>query len=68
MEYITKNSKFWSDDDDQVLKAIREGFLDTQKAMWKDLPNWRKTASGLPSTVIQKFCESCFMTQSELTI
>ena len=50
MEHITKNSKFWSDDDETVLKAIREGFLETQKAMWKDLPNWRKTASGLPST------------------
>merc|ERR1711971_557811 len=50
MEHITKNSKFWSDDDQTVLKAIREGFLETQKAMWADLPNWRKTASGLPST------------------
>ena len=50
MEHITKNSKFWSDDDQTVLKAIREGFLETQKAMWADLLNWRKTASGLPST------------------
>ena len=50
MEYITKNTKFWSDDDMSVLRAIREGFMETQKAMWKDLPNWRKTASGLPST------------------
>ena len=28
MELITKNTKFWSDDDDTVLKAIREGFLE----------------------------------------
>ena len=36
MELITKNTKFWSDDDDTVLKAIREGFLETQKQMWKE--------------------------------
>ena len=50
MDTITRQKSFWSDDDDQVLKAIREGFLQTQQAMWSDLPNWRKTASGLPST------------------
>lgn len=50
MDSITKQKNFWSNDDELVLKAIREGFLQTQQAMWKDLPNWRKTASGLPST------------------
>jgi hypothetical protein len=41
MDSITKQKAFWSEDDDQVLKAIREGFLSTQQAMWKDQPNWR---------------------------
>lgn len=67
MEYITKNSKFWSDEDDQVLKAIREGFLETQKAMWKDLPNWRKTASGLPSTA-GTTASICFIKRGKLFI
>jgi len=50
MDNITKQQNFWSDDDDLVLKAIREGFLMTQQAMWADLENWTKTATGLPST------------------
>jgi serine/threonine protein phosphatase PrpC len=67
MEYITKNTKFWSDDDITVLKAIREGFLETQKAMWKDLPNWRKTASGLPSTA-GTTASICFIKRGKLFI
>ncbi len=50
MDFITRQKAFWSEDDDEVLRAIREGFLTTQQAMWKDQPNWRPTASGLPST------------------
>jgi len=50
MDNITKQQNFWSEDDDLVLKAIREGFLSTQQAMWADLENWTKTATGLPST------------------
>ena len=50
MDAITSQKLFWSDNDDDVLKAIREGFLITQQAMWKDLPNWRRTSSGYPST------------------
>ena len=67
MEHITKNSKFWSDDDQTVLKAIREGFLETQKAMWADLPNWRKTASGLPSTA-GTTASICFIKRGKLFI
>ena len=67
MEYITKNSKFWSDDDENVLRAIREGFLETQKAMWKDLPTWRKTASGLPSTA-GTTASICFIKRGKLFI
>ncbi len=67
MEIITKNTKFWSDDDQQVLRAIREGFLETQRAMWKDLPNWRKTASGLPSTA-GTTASICFIKRGKLFI
>lgn len=67
MDMITKQKNFWSDDDDLVLKAIREGFLLTQQAMWKDLPNWRKTASGLPSTA-GTTASICFIKRSKLFI
>lgn len=50
MDNITKHPNFWSENDDLVLKAIREGFLKTQQDMWGDLENWTKTGSGLPST------------------
>ena len=50
MDNITKQQNFWSENDDLVLKAIREGFLKTQNDMWGDLENWAKTGSGLPST------------------
>ena len=32
---ITKLKGFWSDDDEEVTQAIREGFLATHKLMWK---------------------------------
>ena len=67
MELITKNTKFWSDDDETVLKAIREGFLETQKQMWKDLPKWRKTPSGLPSTA-GTTASICFIKRGKLFI
>ena len=43
---ITKLKGFWSEDDDQVLKAIKDGFINTHKLMWKSLskyetPAWR---------------------------
>ncbi|CAB4064362.1 PPM1D [Lepeophtheirus salmonis] len=50
MDYITKQKNFWSEDDQAVLKAIREGFLHSQRAMWADLNNWKKTSKGHPST------------------
>jgi len=50
MDNITKLQNFWSENDDLVLKSIREGFLQTQQEMQGDLENWSKTASGLPST------------------
>ncbi|CAG5128621.1 unnamed protein product [Candidula unifasciata] len=47
---ITKYSGFWTDDDEQVLQAIKKGFLDTHNAMWNVLDSWPKTPTGLPST------------------
>ncbi|KAG8178806.1 hypothetical protein JTE90_015359 [Oedothorax gibbosus] len=41
---------FWQDEDDMILSAIRDGFINTHMAMWKEVDNWPKTASGLPST------------------
>ncbi|KAK7464041.1 hypothetical protein BaRGS_00037965 [Batillaria attramentaria] len=50
LDEITKYDQFWSDDDDDILCAIKSGFLDTHQAMWKELDNWPRTVSGLPST------------------
>ncbi|KAL8604670.1 hypothetical protein ACOMHN_013450 [Nucella lapillus] len=47
---ITKYDQFWSDNDDDVMYAIRSGFLDTHQSMWKELDKWPRTVSGLPST------------------
>ena len=37
MDYIVSQKGFWEEDDESVLKAIREGYLQTHYAMWKDL-------------------------------
>lgn len=37
LDEITKYEQFWSDNDDDVLFAIKSGFLDTHHAMWKEL-------------------------------
>ncbi|GFU19861.1 protein phosphatase 1D [Nephila pilipes] len=50
LDNIVTLKQFWQDDDDMVLSAIRDGFLNTHLAMWKEVENWPKTASGLPST------------------
>ena len=66
MDFIVRQKLFWAEDDESVLKAIHEGFIQTHYAMWKELglflsiftaqsndisaEKWPKTASGLPST------------------
>jgi len=50
MDNITKSPNFWSENDDLVLKSIRDGFLKTQQDMWADIENWAKTGSGMRST------------------
>lgn len=50
MKFIVSDKRFWSDDDDDVLQSITNGFLQTHYAMWQDQVNWPKTSSGLPST------------------
>jgi len=47
---IIESDEFWCDDENKVLKAIHDGFVKCHIDMWKELPNWPKTASGLPST------------------
>ncbi|XP_056127167.1 protein phosphatase, Mg2+/Mn2+ dependent, 1Da [Rhinichthys klamathensis goyatoka] len=48
--HIKKQRGFWSDDDDEVCAALRKGFISCHHAMWKKLPEWPKTVTGLPST------------------
>lgn len=50
VKFITKNEHFWSDNDQDVMRAIRDGFRQTQEAMRKDLQNWSNPNPFLPST------------------
>ncbi|CAI2349610.1 unnamed protein product [Caenorhabditis sp. 36 PRJEB53466] len=47
---IIRNSKFDSDDDDDILESIRTGFLYTHEQMRHVYEEWPYTASGYPST------------------
>ncbi|XP_026155079.1 protein phosphatase 1D [Mastacembelus armatus] len=49
-EFMKKQRGFWSDCDREVCAAIRKGFVACHHAMWKKLPEWPKTMTGLPST------------------
>ncbi|KAK7792751.1 hypothetical protein R5R35_007069 [Gryllus longicercus] len=50
LDNIVNQKSFWSDKDAEVLRAIRDGFLQTHLAMWRQLDHWPKTAVGFPST------------------
>ncbi|KAK6620636.1 hypothetical protein RUM43_010929 [Polyplax serrata] len=50
MKAIVSQPGFWSDNDKDVLRAIKDGFIATHYAMWRNLENWPKTQSGWPST------------------
>ncbi|XP_035743413.1 uncharacterized protein LOC118451204 isoform X1 [Vespa mandarinia] len=50
MDIIVKQKNFWSERDEDVLRAIRDGYVNTHYAMWRELDKWPRTASGLPST------------------
>lgn len=37
MDIIIKQKNFWSDKDEDVLRAIRDGYVNTHYAMWREL-------------------------------
>ncbi|EDV92371.1 GH24877 [Drosophila grimshawi] len=47
---IVKQKLFWSDNDEDVLRAIREGYIGTHFAMWREQDKWPRTANGHLST------------------
>ncbi|XP_043910482.1 protein phosphatase 1D [Protopterus annectens] len=49
-ECIKKQRGFLSKNQKEVCAAIRKGFIACHNAMWKKLPDWPKTVTGLPST------------------
>ncbi|KAI1729493.1 protein phosphatase 2C domain-containing protein [Ditylenchus destructor] len=49
-ENITTNKHFFSDNDDDVLLAIRQGFIRTHYNMQTMVEEWPMTASGYPCT------------------
>lgn len=50
LKLIVRSWKFWSDDDNQVLEAISEGFQSCHSAMYSEMPSWTRTNRVLPST------------------
>ncbi|KAM4046711.1 protein phosphatase 1D [Anomaloglossus baeobatrachus] len=48
--FIRRQKGFMSRDPEEVCAAIRKGFIACHHAMWKKLPEWPKTLTGLPST------------------
>nr|XP_033777768.1 protein phosphatase 1D [Geotrypetes seraphini] len=49
-DFIRKQKGFLSLDPQEVCTAIRKGFVACHHAMWKKLPEWPRTMTGLPST------------------
>ncbi|CAB1451821.1 unnamed protein product [Pleuronectes platessa] len=49
-ELLKRQRGFWSKDHGEVCAALRKGFIACHHAMWKELPEWPKTITGLPST------------------
>ncbi|XP_019366662.1 PREDICTED: protein phosphatase 1D [Gavialis gangeticus] len=48
--FITQQKGFCSAEPAEVCAALRKGFVACHRAMWKKLPEWPKTMTGLPST------------------
>uniref|UniRef100_A0A8C8SKE1 Protein phosphatase, Mg2+/Mn2+ dependent 1D n=1 Tax=Pelusios castaneus TaxID=367368 RepID=A0A8C8SKE1_9SAUR len=48
--FIKKQKGFCSAEPAEVCAALRKGFVACHRAMWKKLPEWPKTMTGLPST------------------
>ncbi|XP_019401209.1 PREDICTED: protein phosphatase 1D [Crocodylus porosus] len=48
--FITRQKGFCSAEPAEVCAALRKGFVACHRAMWKKLPEWPKTMTGLPST------------------
>ncbi|XP_053130486.1 protein phosphatase 1D [Hemicordylus capensis] len=48
--FIKKQKGFRSHEPGAVCAALRKGFVACHRAMWKKLPEWPKTMTGLPST------------------
>ncbi|XP_024122144.1 protein phosphatase 1D isoform X2 [Oryzias melastigma] len=49
-DLLKRQRGFWSKDPGEVCAALRKGFIACHHAMWKELPAWPKTITGLPST------------------
>ncbi|XP_061660135.1 protein phosphatase 1D-like isoform X1 [Syngnathoides biaculeatus] len=49
-DLLKRQRGFWSKDHLEVCAALRKGFIACHHAMWKQLPEWPKTITGLPST------------------
>lgn len=50
LKMIVRQADFWSDNDEDVMRAIRQGFADTHSAMRELLSTWERTNKTLPST------------------
>lgn len=46
MDSIVKQKNFWSDRDEDVLRAIRDGYMNTHYAMWRELGTMKERERG----------------------
>lgn len=57
METIIRNKNFWSDDDEDVLRAIKEGYISTHYAMWREQGTILFTNGPRLTSLSCRFCE-----------
>lgn len=50
LKFITNKPEFWSDNDDDVMRAIQMGFAETHAVMKTKMTEWTRTSRVLPST------------------
>lgn len=61
MDSIVKQRQFWSDNDEDVLKAIRNGYMLTHLNMWKELGK-----HTLPTSTVCSYVSSNYQNSSRI--
>lgn len=65
MDIIVKQKNFWSDKDEDVLRAIRDGYVNTHYAMWRELGLFKFFFNNLK---LIDFSGACFVYLGKLDL